>query len=82
MSDNQSKEPQQLPFLYKIGAIILGTSAALLMVYFGFRAFNFIYGMFTNALEAIPADNTLPPALQSMNPVIWEEANRITRASR
>lgn len=82
MTETSPEKTKPIPFLYKIGAILLGTSAALLVVYFGFRAFNFIYGMFTNAIDAIPPDNILPPALQSMNPVIWEEANRITRASR
>lgn len=81
--ENKTTKPVELPFYVKIGGILIGTTLGLLAVYFGFKCFSFFKAYFFSTVGQLPPINeSLPPVLHDINPVIWEEANRITRASR
>ena len=80
-SQKQAEEKRTEPSLIvKLVAIMLGTGGALLAAYFGFWVYQRLRSYAHRALnDGIPRPEELPPALQSISPVIWNEAKRLTK---
>lgn len=64
----------------KIVAIIIGTAGAAIAVYLGFWLFDYVKTELFGG-TALPPDSALPVPLKGINPVIWEEAKRMTKAT-